>query len=635
MPPPAPLSPDSATGAHPPSSHPPPAITRYPRPSSARSRPTSASSSRPWQFDPETSSVCSASSTGPSGQPRTAHDSNGLTRPADETVERRVLVNPDGSLGELVDEGGEVYKAPGDMEFLDHRPEPPGASLSIDRSDPSQVILLVTLPGFTLENITVAMRRGHKVHIVADSYDEGGGHFEKLVTLGSDVASSAPRAEFDGNLLRIYIQRRPSRPSSSASTAGSTPAPFGGVGGPSHGPPLTVTTSAPYPLPAHHPSPDVTLIDHTRRLSVASSLASFRSDASNGTNSSSSFSPSPYPPLSPSLEPRSPNSFQSFFAAHAASSNPLLNSDDPLPDPPCTARASPHPSSFHPHGSSHAQKRSKSLIGPEGARAAAKAAKEALAQRAREEARSLPKEARGGRHLPFREQKEGGEKEEKVGENGGATPRPASVVRSCGSSTNSSMSDFSCTTSGGEHSSSSGSGGFSSGNGSSTDATSASENDASPPLAKALSGAVEAPGVERSATIKASSSLSTSSSPAVSPSMASATQGYPTMLGATSPASSSSAASSTTAASSPSTPPASSPSTIRPKLKGHSLTLRSLSDAAASAFGMHHSSSTEITAEVVAEKAKEASSESASGSSDGGITPRREQEGMRFTTVGP
>ncbi|TNY18967.1 hypothetical protein DMC30DRAFT_338715, partial [Rhodotorula diobovata] len=91
---------------------------------------------------------------------------------------------------------------------LDDRPEPPNTSLDIDRSDPSQVIVRVCLPGFSLENITVAMRRGHKVHIVADSYGETGGHYEKLVTLGSDVSSAAPRAEFDGTLLRIFIHRR-------------------------------------------------------------------------------------------------------------------------------------------------------------------------------------------------------------------------------------------------------------------------------------------------------------------------------------------------------------------------------------------------------------------------------------------
>lgn len=58
---------------------------------------------------------------------------------------------------------------------LDPRPEPAGARLTIERDDPTHVILKVALPGFTLENITVAMRRGHRVHIVADSYGENGG----------------------------------------------------------------------------------------------------------------------------------------------------------------------------------------------------------------------------------------------------------------------------------------------------------------------------------------------------------------------------------------------------------------------------------------------------------------------------
>ena len=47
--------------------------------------------------------------------------------------------------------------------------------MTINRDDPTQVVLKVVLPGFSLENITVAMRRGHKVHIVADSYGETGG----------------------------------------------------------------------------------------------------------------------------------------------------------------------------------------------------------------------------------------------------------------------------------------------------------------------------------------------------------------------------------------------------------------------------------------------------------------------------
>lgn len=58
---------------------------------------------------------------------------------------------------------------------LDSRPEPADAKLSINRDDPKQVVLKVTLRGFLLDNITVAMRRGHKVHIVADSFGEDGG----------------------------------------------------------------------------------------------------------------------------------------------------------------------------------------------------------------------------------------------------------------------------------------------------------------------------------------------------------------------------------------------------------------------------------------------------------------------------
>lgn len=61
---------------------------------------------------------------------------------------------------------------------LDPRPEPPGARLSINREDALQVVIKVTLPGFSLDNITVAMRRGHKVHIVADSYGENGGEYD-------------------------------------------------------------------------------------------------------------------------------------------------------------------------------------------------------------------------------------------------------------------------------------------------------------------------------------------------------------------------------------------------------------------------------------------------------------------------
>ncbi|BGP18348.1 hypothetical protein JCM10213_008520 [Rhodosporidiobolus nylandii] len=526
------------------------------RPSSSGTTATAstAGSSRPWVFDSDASSVCSGHSAQSAPLPSAAAREAERKREAEER-ERRVMVNADGS-EEVVDEGGEVFKAVGDMEFLDHRPEPPGASLSIDRtSSASLVIVRVTLPGFSLENITVAMRRHHRVHIVADSYGPDGGHFEKLVSLGSDVSSAAPRAEFDGTTLRIYVQRRPSRPSSAASTASSVaPAPFG------WGTLPPVPTGVASPTSSVYGSPDLAL-DHARRPSIASSLASVHSDFS----STSSPAAGQYPTLSPSLD-----SAHYALAAFAAAA-PIELSEEDLP-PPCTARAPPSPTTSAASASRH----KKSLTGPEGARAAAKAAKEELARRAEEEARRLPREARGGRWCPFREAR--------AAEAGGGP---------CSSSSSSSPNSASGSASGSAY------------------ATSASESEASPPLQSegmtspglgkvagmagmAEMGAFGATGVERSGTIKAPSPSSASRSPSPLPSSFSNAAPLPE----------------------------------RPKLRGNNLTLRPFpaSSPSTATFGdlsRQHSegSSSGSTATLTG------------GGSDGGTTPRWEVDGMRFTST--
>lgn len=116
---------------------------------------------------------------------------------------------------------GEVYKLRESSipDFLDPRPDPLGVELSISRDDPSHIIIRVSLPGFELTNITVAMRRGRRVHIVADKWGDGGGHFEKLISLGPDVSSSTPRAEFNGTILLVYIARRLSQSSARPKSA--------------------------------------------------------------------------------------------------------------------------------------------------------------------------------------------------------------------------------------------------------------------------------------------------------------------------------------------------------------------------------------------------------------------------------
>lgn len=255
----------------------------------------------------------------------------------------------------------------------------------------------MTLPGFSLDNITVAMRRGHKVHVVADSYGENGGHFEKLVHLGSDVSSVAPRAEFNGTDLNVYIQRRPSRPSSSTSstsTAGGSTAPM---------PPFGVTIPHSSSSTSPPTSPD---LDDFRRGSIAS--ASSFSSASWSLHSSSDQQQQQQPvyPLSPSLEYPSPTS----------SSSPNFDGrrrSEDIP-PPFTVVAPP----LNPLDAESRKSKARTLIGPEGAKAAAKAAREEAARRAKEEAKKLPSSAKGGRRLPFRRQKEDGTFLEGSGSNG-------------------------------------------------------------------------------------------------------------------------------------------------------------------------------------------------------------------------
>ncbi|GAA5864901.1 hypothetical protein JCM3774_004266 [Rhodotorula dairenensis] len=320
----------------------------------------SSGGGRSWVLDSDASSICSMTS----DSPGTTSRSGGMHAGAKVPAGRSVVVYEDGS-EEIVDRGGEVYRPEGegaDTEFLDHRSEPPETSLLVDRSDPTQVLLRVTLPGFSLDNITVAMRRGKKVHIVADLYGENGGHYERLVFLGSDISSAAPRAEFDGTTLKIYIERRPSRPSSSAGAPRARPSSRS-----------SSLFSSPE-LDGPHQLPDW-------RASVAS------------TWSSGSFSP-PSPSLAggPTFfaasmlgGPLSPPLAESLIGTPLES--PMEESLVPPPDletgdlpPPCTARASPPPEGV---------RRTACVTGPEGARRAARAAREAASHRAREEAKRL------------------------------------------------------------------------------------------------------------------------------------------------------------------------------------------------------------------------------------------------------
>jgi hypothetical protein len=55
---------------------------------------------------------------------------------------------------------------------------------------------------------TLAMRRRRILHVVADNWSDGGGHFERRISFGYDADLASVRAEFDGEILRISIPRR-------------------------------------------------------------------------------------------------------------------------------------------------------------------------------------------------------------------------------------------------------------------------------------------------------------------------------------------------------------------------------------------------------------------------------------------
>ncbi|EPQ56949.1 hypothetical protein GLOTRDRAFT_115074 [Gloeophyllum trabeum ATCC 11539] len=92
--------------------------------------------------------------------------------------------------------------------FLSHAP-PPGDSWIAVETSQREYRLIVRLPGFRRDGITLATRRRRILHIVADSWEPGGGHFERRISFGYDADLAHVRAEFDGDILKVHVPRRP------------------------------------------------------------------------------------------------------------------------------------------------------------------------------------------------------------------------------------------------------------------------------------------------------------------------------------------------------------------------------------------------------------------------------------------
>jgi len=68
--------------------------------------------------------------------------------------------------------------------------------------------LIVKLPGYDRDCIMLSTRRRRILHIAADSWKAGGGHFERRISFGYDADLSHVRAEFDGEHLRVLVPRK-------------------------------------------------------------------------------------------------------------------------------------------------------------------------------------------------------------------------------------------------------------------------------------------------------------------------------------------------------------------------------------------------------------------------------------------
>jgi len=91
--------------------------------------------------------------------------------------------------------------------FLSHAPSPENSWIEVETLQ-HEYKIHVRLPGFTQDGITLATKRRRILHVVADKWENGGGHFERRISFGYDADLAHVRADFDGLMLCIMVPRR-------------------------------------------------------------------------------------------------------------------------------------------------------------------------------------------------------------------------------------------------------------------------------------------------------------------------------------------------------------------------------------------------------------------------------------------
>ncbi|OCF35111.1 hypothetical protein I316_03151 [Kwoniella heveanensis BCC8398] len=87
--------------------------------------------------------------------------------------------------------------------------------------------IMVWLPGFSLDNITIATRGHRTIHIVADQWDEGD-HAQWDIKLGEDANLKSVNAKFTGKELRVTVAREQRYPGNRVRLTSSSRPPMNG-----------------------------------------------------------------------------------------------------------------------------------------------------------------------------------------------------------------------------------------------------------------------------------------------------------------------------------------------------------------------------------------------------------------------
>ncbi|KAM6501963.1 hypothetical protein JOM56_001940 [Amanita muscaria] len=102
----------------------------------------------------------------------------------------------------------EYHRRAPHLPFLRRGPPPADSYIEVETTM-REYRLLVKLPGFTRDGITLASKKRRILHVVADRWEGVGGHFERRISFGYDADLVQVRAEFDGEMLRVVVPRRP------------------------------------------------------------------------------------------------------------------------------------------------------------------------------------------------------------------------------------------------------------------------------------------------------------------------------------------------------------------------------------------------------------------------------------------